>query len=117
MPRVFAGELNHKLFIKEIKQRAFQAMILKKFKQLLLVKAKGILCNIFVKKMRMRAAEAFLRGALKNKPRQEVDHWHNICKAHRRQLADIEKASQLLQPDNPYWQTMAAAVTLDNISL
>jgi hypothetical protein len=117
MPRVFAGELNHKLFIKEIKQRAFQAMILKKFKQLLLVKAKGILCNIFVKKMRMRAAEAFLRGAIKNKPWKEVDHWHNICKAHRRQLADIEKASQLLQPDNPYWQTIAALVTLDNISL
>jgi hypothetical protein len=109
----YSGELNHKLFIKEVKNSALQAMILKRCKQLMLKKTKKILRTMFVKKMKKDAARAFMKGAYRRRdtqalrPWKEVVHWCYIVKAHERQLAEIEKASELLHPCNPFWATLA----------
>jgi hypothetical protein len=112
---------DHQCFIDLLKKTAIQAMILKRYKKLLLVRVKGILLNIFVKKMKLKAAEAFLRGADRRRVAteqwQEVDYWSHAVDAHRKQLAEMQEASQLLNPDNPYWETSTAVQTMDKMWL
>jgi hypothetical protein len=108
--------LKHRQFIEHLKQRAFQSVVLKGFSKLLLVKVKGILCNIFVKKMKTRAAQAFWTGAMRGKRWSEVAHWRRVCDTRCRHLDDMEQASLLLSPAHPYWQTVKTSLKLENIS-
>ena len=109
--------LKHRQFIEHLKQRAFQSVILKRFSKLLLVKVKGILCNIFVKKMKTSAAQAFWTGAMRGKRWSEVAHWRRVFSTRCRHLDDMEQVSELLSPANPYWQTVESSLALGKLSL
>jgi hypothetical protein len=60
--------------------RSYQRLLLQRLHQRLAT-VKGIYCNIFVKKMKASAAEAFLRGAVRKMIGPNKAHWRRVLAA------------------------------------